>query len=182
MFLFKTLYSHSASLHPAGVYMGTGKGGEGRLRGVEHLTNVLEVTRHFVRGAWWNARGTLAMDWYPVHGGVVILLVASWQGNWDKFRLVGSLGSSSDFVVVLIDALQQVMNVVLWFFFVSALFWKIVVVILLVGIVIFLYQHFTRGTKLRYWYCNCGCIPGHKLSFVYKTFDRQVRYVQLIFE
>ena len=68
------------------------------------------------------------------------------------------------------------------FFFVSALFWKIVVVILLVGIVILLYQHFTRGTKLRYWYCNCGCIPGHKLSFVYKTFDRQVRYVQLIFE
>ena len=49
MLLFKTLYSHSASLHPAGVYMGTGKGGEGRLRGVEHLTNVLEVTRHFVR-------------------------------------------------------------------------------------------------------------------------------------
>ena len=72
MFLFKTLYSHSASLHPAGVYMGTGKGGEGRLRGVEHLTNVLEVTRHFVRKS-----------------------------------------SSSDFVVVLIDALQQVMNVVL---------------------------------------------------------------------
>ena len=68
------------------------------------------------------------------------------------------------------------------FFFVSALFWKIVVVILLVGIVILLYQHFTRGTKLRYWYCNCGCIPGRKLSFVYKTFDRQVRYVQLIFE
>ena len=24
-------------------------GGEGRLRGVEHLTNVLEVTKHFVR-------------------------------------------------------------------------------------------------------------------------------------
>ena len=74
------------------------------------------------------------------------------------------------------------MNFVLWFFFVSALFWKIVVVILLVGIAIFRYQYFTRGTKLRYWYSNRGSIPGHKLSFVFKTLDGQVRYVQLIFE
>ena len=60
------------------------------------------------------------MDWHSVKGGVVILLV------WDNFRLVGSLGSSSDFVVVSIDALRLVMNVFLIiFFFVSALFWKI---------------------------------------------------------
>ena len=119
------------------------------------------------------------MDWHSVKGGVVILLV------WDNFRLVGSLGSSSDFVVVSIDALRLVMNffkIIIIIIFVSALFWKILVVIPLVGVVIFLYQHFARGTTLRYWYSNCGCIPGHKLSFVYKTFDRQVRYVQLIFE
>ena len=116
------------------------------------------------------------MDWHSVKGGVVILLV------WDNFRLVGSLGSSSDFVVVSIDALRLVMNFFKIFFFFSALFWKILVVILLVGVVIFLYQHFSRGTTLRYWYSNCGCIPGHRLSFVFKTFDRQVRYVQLIFE
>ena len=44
------------------------------------------------------------MDWHSVKGGVVILLV------WDNFRLVGSLGSSSDFVVVSIDALRLVIN------------------------------------------------------------------------
>ena len=46
-------------------------------------------------------------------------------GNWDKFRLVGSLGSSSDFVVVLIDALQQVMNVVLFILFFQHSFGKL---------------------------------------------------------
>ena len=44
------------------------------------------------------------MDWHSVKGGVVILLV------WDNFRLVGSLGSGSDFVVVSIDALRLVIN------------------------------------------------------------------------
>ena len=116
------------------------------------------------------------MDWHSVKGGVVILLV------WDNFRLVGSLGSSSDFVVVSIDALRLVMNVflIIIFFCLSTLLENLMV-ILPVGVVIFLYQHFNRGTKLRYWYASRGCIPGHKLSFVYKAFDRKVRYVQLIF-
>ena len=92
---------------------------------------------------------------------------------------MGSLGLSSDFVVVCIATVNECFLII---FFVSALFWKILAVILLVGVVIFLYQHFTRGTKLRYWYASRGCIPGHKLSFVFKTFDRQVRYLQLIFE
>ena len=47
MFLGKTLYSHSASLHP-GVQMGTNKSG-----------------------------GNPAMDWHPIQGGVAILLAAS---------------------------------------------------------------------------------------------------------
>lgn len=55
----------------------------------------------------------------------------------------------------------------------AALFWKILVVILLVLVVVFLYQHFARGTMFRYWYCSRGCIPGHELSFVFKTFNKQ---------
>ena len=47
------LYSHSASLHP-GVQMGTGE---------------------------FNAGGNPAMDWYPIQGGVEILLVASCYRN-----------------------------------------------------------------------------------------------------
>ena len=48
VFLGKTLYSHSASLHP-GVQMGTSK----------------------------YAGGNLAMDYHPIQGGVAILLAAS---------------------------------------------------------------------------------------------------------
>ena len=48
MFLGKTLYYHSAFLHP-GVQMGTSK----------------------------NAGGNLAMDYHPIQGGVAILLAAS---------------------------------------------------------------------------------------------------------
>ena len=39
------------------------------------------------------------MDWHPMgggRGGVVILLVVSSEGNWDKLRLAGPLGSSTD--------------------------------------------------------------------------------------
>ena len=48
VFLGKTLYYHSAFLHP-GVQMGTSK----------------------------NAGGNLAMDYHPIQGGVAILLAAS---------------------------------------------------------------------------------------------------------
>ena len=48
VFLGKTLYSHSASLHP-GVQMGTNK----------------------------YAGGNPAMDWHPIQGGVAALLAAS---------------------------------------------------------------------------------------------------------
>ena len=48
VFLGKTLYSHSASLHP-GVQMGTSK----------------------------YAGGNPAMDWHPIQWGVAILLAAS---------------------------------------------------------------------------------------------------------
>ena len=48
VFLGKTLYSHSASLHP-GVQMGTSK----------------------------CVGSNPAMDWHPIHGGVAILLAAS---------------------------------------------------------------------------------------------------------
>ena len=48
VFLGKTLYSQSASLHP-GVQMGTSK----------------------------CARGNPAMDWHPIQGGVAALLAAS---------------------------------------------------------------------------------------------------------
>ena len=43
--------------------------------------------------------GNLVMDWHPMgggRGGVVILLVVSSEGNWDKLRLAGPLGSSTD--------------------------------------------------------------------------------------
>ena len=53
VFLGKTLYSHSASLHP-GVQMGTSK----------------------------CVRGNPAMDLHPIQGGVAILLAASCKGKW----------------------------------------------------------------------------------------------------
>ena len=44
--------------------------------------------------------GNLVMDWHPMggegRGGLVILLVVSSEGNWDKLRLAGPLGSSTD--------------------------------------------------------------------------------------
>ena len=52
VFLDKTLYSHSASLHP-GVQMGTSK----------------------------YAGSNPAMDYHPIQGGVAILLAASCKGN-----------------------------------------------------------------------------------------------------
>ena len=56
VFLGKTLYSHSASLHP-GVQMGTSER---------------------------NARGNPEMDWHPIQGGVEIFLVASCYRNQVK--------------------------------------------------------------------------------------------------
>ena len=53
VFLGKTLYSHTAFLHP-GVQMGTGE---------------------------FNAGGNPAMDWHPIQGGVEKLLVVSCHGN-----------------------------------------------------------------------------------------------------
>ena len=63
VFLGKTLYSHSASLHP-GVYMGTGEllGKPNKLRGV-------------------TCDGLASRP-----GGVEILIAASCYGNWDKLR------------------------------------------------------------------------------------------------
>ena len=65
----RTLYSHSASLHP-GVYMGIG-----------------EV----------NAGGNPAMDWHPIPGGVEILLVASCYR--DKRRPDGPSRLIADFTL-----------------------------------------------------------------------------------
>ena len=53
VFLGRTLYSHSASLHP-GVQTGTSK----------------------------CAGGNPAMDYHPIQGGVAIILAASCQENW----------------------------------------------------------------------------------------------------
>ena len=45
----------------------------------------------------FNAGGNPAMDWHPIQGGVEIFLVASCQGNRDKLRPDGPLGSYADF-------------------------------------------------------------------------------------
>ena len=66
VFLSKTHYSHSASLH-SGEQMGTGK---------------------------FNARGCPSMDWHPIQGGVEIFLVTSCYRNQDK--LDGLLGLYTD--------------------------------------------------------------------------------------
>ena len=68
MFLDKTLYSHSASLHP-GVKMSTGD---------------------------FNAGGNPAMDKHSIRGEVEILLVTLCYRNWDKLRPDGPLGSNAD--------------------------------------------------------------------------------------
>jgi len=44
----------------------------------------------------FNAGGNPAMDQYPIHGGVEILLVASCYRNRDKPRPDGPLGSYVD--------------------------------------------------------------------------------------
>ena len=41
----------------------------------------------------FNAGGSPAMDWHPIQGGVEISLVASCNGNRDKCRPDGPLGS-----------------------------------------------------------------------------------------
>ena len=71
VFLGKTLFSHSASLHP-GVQMSIGK---------------------------FNAGGNPVMGWHPIQGGVEILLVASRYGNWDKLQPDGPLGLYADFTL-----------------------------------------------------------------------------------
>ena len=68
MFLGKTLYSHSASLHP-GVEMGT-----------------VEL----------NAGISPTMDQHPIQGGVEILLIASCYGNRDKLRPDEPIGLYAD--------------------------------------------------------------------------------------
>ena len=40
--------------------------------------------------------GNLAMEWHPIQEGVVILVVASCYENWDKHRLDGRIGLSTD--------------------------------------------------------------------------------------
>ena len=39
------------------------------------------------------------MDWYPIQGEVVMLLVAPCYGNWDKLQLGGPLGPSTDLTI-----------------------------------------------------------------------------------
>ncbi|KAL9987607.1 hypothetical protein ACROYT_G001944 [Oculina patagonica] len=55
------------------------------------------------------------------------------------------------------------------------LLWKIAILILVLSgfLLFFLYERHSPGSMLRYWYCRRGSIPGHTLSFVFKTFDRQ---------
>ena len=49
-----------------------------------------------INGYRQTAGGNPAMDWHPIHGGVKILLVASCQGNCDRVRPDGPLGSYAD--------------------------------------------------------------------------------------
>ena len=44
----------------------------------------------------FNAGGSPTMDWHPIQGGVGILLVTSCQGNRDKLRPDGPLGTYAD--------------------------------------------------------------------------------------
>ena len=56
---------------------------------------------------------------------------------------------------------------------------KMILVGILFGfLAIFLYEHYTRGSMLRYWYCRVGSMKGGRtLSFVFTTFDRQVHLI-----
>ena len=47
--------------------------------------------------------GNLAMDWHSIHWGVVILLVSSCFGNWDKLQLGGLLCSQTDFTFIILS-------------------------------------------------------------------------------
>jgi len=59
----------------------------------------------------------------------------------------------------------------------NGLMWKIPVVVLCIFLLIFLYEHYTKGSMLRYWYCRRGSIKGgHTLSFVFTSHDRQVHF------
>lgn len=40
--------------------------------------------------------GNVVMNWHPIQGGVVILLLTSCLGKWDKVQLDGPLNSSTD--------------------------------------------------------------------------------------
>ncbi len=71
LFLGKTLYYQSASLHP-GVLMGTGE---------------------------FTAGGNPAMDYHSIQEGVEILLVASCYRNRDKLRPDEPLGSTAGFIL-----------------------------------------------------------------------------------
>jgi len=73
VFLGKTLYSHSASLHP-GVQVGTDE---------------------------FNTGGNPAMDCHPIQGGVEIFPVASCYKNQDKLRPGGRLGPYADLTLPL---------------------------------------------------------------------------------
>lgn len=55
----------------------------------------------------------------------------------------------------------------------SGLCWKIPVTLVLSILMIFIYEHYTPGSKLRYWYSRRGSIQGHTLSFFFKTNDHQ---------
>ena len=66
------------------------------------------------------------------------------------------------------------------FITVLGLHWKIPVLLMLGFIMIFLYEHYTPGSMLRYWYCKRGSIQGRTLSFVFKTHDHQVKLVSMI--
>ena len=64
----------------------------------------------------------------------------------------------------------------------SGLMWKIPIVVLCLFLLIILYEHYTKGTVLRYWYCRRGSLKGgHTLSFVFSTHDHQVQVTKLIF-
>lgn len=56
----------------------------------------LEYERRIVRKPWWSAEGDLNMDWRPIQGGVIKLLVTSCYRNRYELRLAGSLDSSTD--------------------------------------------------------------------------------------
>lgn len=74
------------------------------------------------------------------------------------------------FVVVAV-----VVFIFIYFFVLPGLLWKLPLVVLLGFLLLFLYEHYSRGSVLRYWYCRRGSIPGNTLSFVFKTHDQQVQ-------